>query len=101
MAVASKQYKNKNASEIGLIIPKIIFYLPDQTKGQTVSKAIFGVVSILPKNHYPEPHLFIIVIFCLFFGRIEDTIICFRDGLTFRRILFENNNLRRLLFTEI
>ena len=41
-------------------------------KGQSISKTNYGVLNS------PEKH------FCKFFGRIEDTIICFRDWMTFR-----------------
>ena len=56
------------------------------TKGQTISKANYGFLNsskettkltILIKKDAQDSE------FCLFFGRIEDTIICFRDFLTF------------------
>ena len=67
-------------------------------KGQKISKAIykFMVSLILPKNErkyekirHNSTMIPQVDFFCSFFWRIEDTIICFRDLLTFS----ENPNL--------
>ena len=65
------------------------------------------VSSILPKtnkNHYPEHFSHIemprIVSLVHFFGKIEDTIICFRDFLTFNSCLDDKQHQYKYLDTN-
>ena len=67
-----------------------------------VSKSQKGIMvsSILPKNKWKVSALVLWYLrsncFCSFFGRIEDTINCFRDLLTFN-IIFNKNVGRSLM----
>ena len=48
------------------------------------------VSSILPKNRTKCTQDTILSAFCSFFGRFQETIICFRDGLTFSQVIIFN-----------
>ena len=61
-------------------------------KYQKISKTIYGVLNFPKKPNekslswvFPKENMLRIMIFCLFCGKIEDFIICFRDSLTFSK----------------
>ena len=63
------------------------------TKGQLISMGLFGVFNSFKKRtkkrknstqQYYTSVISQVEFFCSFFGRIEDTIVCFRDLLTFK-----------------
>jgi hypothetical protein len=58
--------------------------LSERGKGQIISKCLFGVFNFFQKTNEKKSHSSKNEFICLFFGRIQDNIIFFRDYLTFR-----------------
>ena len=57
--------------------------LVTNTKGQIISKCLFGVFNFFQKTNKNKSHSSKNEFVRSFFGKIPDTIICFRDYLTF------------------
>ena len=70
------------------------------TKGQIISKCLFGVFNFFQKTNKNTSHCSKNEFICSFFGRIHGLTICFRNQLTFSGHQIHKFSLAMLIFVE-